>query len=208
VWPTGGMYCGQWKDDSMHGWGKYVRSDGTAYEGWWRNDAQFGQGRKTIQERICYGNEKVSTVQRVFAEEWNENRQLVRQREVLIHPGAQMHFTLFCIEALTDCVVFCPDEDTCSLSEDCAEYTLIEPVQMAWEDHESMRKSLCCSVRTFRRVPTAKRLELPAGFTAQLSPLSIHDQMMEISSPRSSRSTDMSSMSFEALEIEDVKEGM
>lgn len=45
TWEDGRSYEGQYVDDKKEGFGIYVWPDGRKYEGWWRNGKQHGEGR-------------------------------------------------------------------------------------------------------------------------------------------------------------------
>lgn len=90
----------------MSGYGEYTRSDNVKYIGTWKDDVQFGIGRKIVPERIAYGPEKITSIERVFEEKWGEGKVLLSQREILIHPGKKMH-------EITENKSFCDTLITC-----------------------------------------------------------------------------------------------
>jgi hypothetical protein len=44
VFTSGGLYSGQWANGKMHGKGKIVNSDGTSYMGDWSENKMHGEG--------------------------------------------------------------------------------------------------------------------------------------------------------------------
>jgi hypothetical protein len=44
IWPTGGLYRGDWVDNERHGEGRYVWSNEHVYEGEFQNDVREGEG--------------------------------------------------------------------------------------------------------------------------------------------------------------------
>jgi len=54
IWPSGGMYKGQWKDNYRHGKGTYTWKDGEAYEGDFVNGQREGQGKYTWKNGEYY----------------------------------------------------------------------------------------------------------------------------------------------------------
>ena len=44
VWPDGGKYEGEWRDNRANGKGQFWHADGDVYEGNWRDDKANGYG--------------------------------------------------------------------------------------------------------------------------------------------------------------------
>lgn len=49
-YPDGSTYCGAWKQNDRHGFGKYVYPNGDRFEGIWTNDSKHGVGNYKFAE--------------------------------------------------------------------------------------------------------------------------------------------------------------
>jgi hypothetical protein len=51
---NGYKYNGEWKEDLLHGQGKFIWKDGDVYEGEWKDGKIHGQGKKTYNNKDVY----------------------------------------------------------------------------------------------------------------------------------------------------------
>ena len=54
IFPSGGHYIGDYKDDLRHGKGKFVHKNGAVHEGEWRFDHKQGKGEETWPDKSHY----------------------------------------------------------------------------------------------------------------------------------------------------------
>jgi len=54
IYPSGGKYTGEWKDDKRHGQGTHNYSNGDKYVGEWKDDKHHGQGKKIWSDGSKY----------------------------------------------------------------------------------------------------------------------------------------------------------
>ena len=54
IFKSGDVYEGEFKDGKYNGQGKYISKDGDVYEGEWKDGEKHGQGKKTYNDKVVY----------------------------------------------------------------------------------------------------------------------------------------------------------